>query len=31
LPVGVYVAMNGKVFSWDKVEKNRTAGVFQER
>jgi L-asparaginase len=31
LPAGVYVAMNGKVFSWDKVEKNRTAGVFQER
>jgi len=31
LPAGVYVAMNGQVFSWDKVEKNRTAGVFQER
>jgi L-asparaginase len=31
LPVGVYVAMNGRVFTWDKVEKNRVAGVFQER
>jgi len=30
LPAGVYVAMNGKVFTWDKVEKNRVAGVFQE-
>ena len=31
LPTGVYVAMNGRVFGWDKVEKNRAAGVFQER
>jgi len=29
LPPGVYVAMNGQVFAWDKVIKNRTAGVFQ--
>lgn len=29
LPVGVYVAMNGQVFSWDNVEKNRLAGIFQ--
>jgi len=29
LPHGVYVAMNGKIFAWDKVEKNRTAGVFE--
>lgn len=28
---GVYVAMNGQVFSWDKVQKNRIAGVFQPR
>lgn len=28
LPHGVYVAMNGQVFSWDKVVKNRAAGVF---
>ncbi|MDP5008641.1 MAG: asparaginase [Glaciimonas sp.] len=26
---GVYVAMNGKIFSWDKVQKNRGAGVFE--
>lgn len=29
LPPGVYIAMNGQVFNWDKVEKNRAAGVFQ--
>lgn len=29
LPAGVYVAMNGRVFGWDKVQKNRQAGVFE--
>jgi L-asparaginase len=29
LPAGVYVAMNGHVFAWNKVTKNRAAGVFQ--
>lgn len=29
LPAGVYVAMNGQVFAWDNVTKNRKAGVFQ--
>lgn len=29
LPAGVYVAMNGKIFSWDNVSKNRAIGVFQ--
>lgn len=29
LPAGVYVAMNGQVFAWDNVIKNRSAGVFQ--
>ena len=29
VPAGVYVAMNGQVFAWDKVTKNRAAGVFQ--
>ena len=29
LPHGVYVAMNGQVFHWDKVRKNRSAGVFE--
>jgi len=28
LPPGVHVAMNGKVFPWNDVQKNRTAGVF---
>lgn len=30
LPPGVYVAMNGKCFSWDKCRKNRERGEFQE-
>ncbi|MBK9965968.1 MAG: asparaginase [Holophagales bacterium] len=30
LPHGVYVAMNGKVFRWDDVRKNRDLGVFQK-
>jgi L-asparaginase len=29
LPPGVYVAMNGQIFTWDNVKKNRAAGVFQ--
>jgi L-asparaginase len=29
LPHGVYIAMNGQVFDWDKVRKNRSAGVFE--
>ncbi|MET0859020.1 MAG: asparaginase domain-containing protein, partial [Telluria sp.] len=29
LSPGVYVAMNGQVFAWDNVTKNRSAGVFQ--
>ncbi len=29
LPPGVYVAMNGRIFAWDNVQKNRAAGVFQ--
>jgi len=29
LPAGVYVAMNGQVFAWDNVTKNKAAGVFQ--
>jgi len=31
LTPGVYVAMNGKCFPWNKVHKNRSAGVFEER
>ena len=26
---GVYIAMNGQIFSWDDVMKNRDQGVFQ--
>lgn len=28
LAPGVYVAMNGRVFAWDNVQKDRSAGVF---
>ncbi len=31
LPSGVYVAMNGRHFTWDNVRKNRDAGIFEER
>jgi L-asparaginase len=31
LPHGVYVVMNGRVFDWDNVTKNRDVGVFVER
>ncbi|MGZ3253831.1 MAG: asparaginase domain-containing protein [Burkholderiaceae bacterium] len=31
LPQGVYIAMNGRVFAWDDVQKNRSAGVFESR
>ena len=30
LPAGVYVAMNGRVFDWGKVRKNRDIGEFEE-
>ena len=29
LTPGVYVAMNGQYFPWDKVRKNRASGVFE--
>lgn len=29
LPAGVYVAMNGQVFAWNNVKKNRAAGAFE--
>ena len=29
LPPGVYLAMNGRCFEWDKVRKNRETGVFE--
>jgi L-asparaginase len=30
LPPGVYVAMNGRYFAWDRVRKNRKTGTFEE-
>ena len=30
LPAGVYIAMNGKCFTWDNVRKNRKTGQFEE-
>ena len=30
LPDGVYVAMNGRVFDFDNVRKNRDTGMFEE-
>jgi L-asparaginase len=30
LPVGVYIAMNGRYFEWNKVRKNRETGFFEE-
>ena len=29
LPHGVYIAMNGRVFPWDSVRKNREKGIFE--
>ena len=26
---GVYIAMNAQIFTWDRVQKNRTAGLFE--
>lgn len=28
---GVYIAMNGQVFRWDRVRKNREVGVFEDK
>src|SRR6185436_8050970 len=29
LPPGVYIAMNGRCFEWDRVKKNKASGVFE--
>jgi L-asparaginase len=29
LPPGVYIAMNGRIFPWNDVRKNRDTGVFE--
>ena len=31
LPAGVYIAMNGRHFRWDQVQKHRATGVFEAR
>jgi len=30
LPKGVHIVMNGRVFAWDHVRKNRQKGLFEE-
>jgi L-asparaginase len=30
LPVGVYIAMNGKIYNWDNVVKDVEEGIFKE-
>jgi L-asparaginase len=30
LPPGVYIAMNGRHFTWDNVRKNKKTGEFEE-
>jgi L-asparaginase len=30
MPRGVYVAMNGRIFNWDNVRKNKQTGEFEE-
>lgn len=30
LPPGVYIAMNGRYFTWDNVHKNKKTGEFEE-
>ncbi len=31
LQPGVYITMNGRIFSWDKVRKNKEKGIFEEK
>jgi L-asparaginase len=30
LPCGVWISMNGRVFAWNKVRKNKAKGLFEE-
>ncbi|NHZ85020.1 MAG: asparaginase, partial [Planctomycetia bacterium] len=30
LPVGIYIAMNGRYFKWNNVRKNKKIGEFEE-
>ena len=29
LPKGIYIAMNGNIFNWNNVKKNKELGLFQ--
>jgi len=31
LPAGVYITMNGRVFTWDNVQKDREKGIFIQK
>jgi L-asparaginase len=30
LPSGVYISMNGRIYNWDNVRKNKKTGFFEE-
>lgn len=30
MPAGVYIAMNGRIFNWNNVRKNKKTGMFEE-
>ncbi len=30
MPPGIFIAMNGRCFDWDKVKKNRKTGFFED-
>ena len=29
MPANIYIAINGKIFNWDNVKKNKKAGRFE--
>ena len=31
LPFGIYIAMNGRFFKWNEVQKNKKTGFFEEK
>jgi len=31
MPPSVYIAMNGQIFEWDNVRKNKSLGIFEKR
>ena len=30
MPLGIYIAMNGNIFHWNNVKKNKTLGLFEK-